>query len=457
MKKEFRSFEDAREFVRLLNLKSIGDWKEYCKSGKKPEDIPANAPPTYKKNESWTSWGDFLGTGTIANQNRNYLKFQNARKFVHLLKLKNREQWTKFCKSGNKPEDIPTMPNQVYKNNGWISMGDWLGTGAIAPKNRTYVTFQKARKIVQGFKLKNATEWKTFCNSGSKPDEIPSHPHRIYKKDWQNWGDWLGTGNINTQELSKNFLSFSKAREQIHAKKIKNGRMWREYTKSENFPKEIPKAPDQFYKNKGWKSMGDWLGTGTIAPQLMNYWNFDDAKEFVKNLNLKNRKDWREYCNSGNKSDKLPANPDQVYKNKGWISMGNFLGTGYVQAQQREYRSFDDAKEFVKNLNLKNANQWRQYCKSESKPDDIPNAPNSTYKEWITWGDFLGTGRISNQAKSKNYLSLNEARKIVQKLAKKHNIRTYDGWEKAVKAGLIPENIPANPWATYSKNKRKRK
>ncbi len=389
---------------------------------------------------------------------KEFRSFGEARKFVHSLKLKNREQWTKFCKSGNKPNNIPSYPNQVYQNKGWVSIGDWVGTGTIAPKDRTYVTFQKAREIVQNFKLKNTTEWKTFCNSGKKSNEIPSHPHRIYKKEWQNWGDWLGTRTINTQELSKNFLSFTKAKKIIQSKNIKSGRVWRKYTKDPNFPKEIPKAPDQFYKNKGWISMGDFLGTGTIAPQLMNYWSFEDAKKFVKKLKLKNRTSWRDYCRSGKKQDELPANPDQVYKNKGWKNMGDWLGTGTVQAQQREYRSFEDARRFVKKLKLKNANQWRQYCKSESKPTDIPNAPNSTYKkEWTSWGEFLGTGRISNQAKSKNYLPLNEAKKIVQEIAKKHHIRTYDGWEKAVKAGLIPDNIPANPWATYSKNKRKRK
>ena len=81
-KKEFRSFEDAREFVRLLNLKSIEDWKEYCKSGNKPNNIPANPLQKYKKNGTWTSWGDFLGTGRIANQDRNYMEFQDQSYYI---------------------------------------------------------------------------------------------------------------------------------------------------------------------------------------------------------------------------------------------------------------------------------------------------------------------------------------------------------------------------------------
>ncbi len=29
---------------------------------------------------------------------------------------------------------LPSNPNQAYKNSGWVSFGDWLGTGRIATK-----------------------------------------------------------------------------------------------------------------------------------------------------------------------------------------------------------------------------------------------------------------------------------------------------------------------------------
>jgi hypothetical protein len=37
----FRTFSDAKNFVHSKNLKSQREWKEFCRSGKKPEDIPA--------------------------------------------------------------------------------------------------------------------------------------------------------------------------------------------------------------------------------------------------------------------------------------------------------------------------------------------------------------------------------------------------------------------------------
>ena len=47
--KKFRDFESARAFVRSLGLKNGYEWKEYCKSGNKPDDIPANPWGTYKE------------------------------------------------------------------------------------------------------------------------------------------------------------------------------------------------------------------------------------------------------------------------------------------------------------------------------------------------------------------------------------------------------------------------
>ena len=47
--KNFRDFESAREFVISLNLKGDDGWREYCKSGNKPDDIPAAPWQVYKE------------------------------------------------------------------------------------------------------------------------------------------------------------------------------------------------------------------------------------------------------------------------------------------------------------------------------------------------------------------------------------------------------------------------
>ena len=78
-------------------------WKEYCKSDKKPEDIPSNPNLVYK-DKGWDGYPDWLGTNYIPNQERKYRSFSNARTFARNLELDSRTGWNNFCKSGKKPD-----------------------------------------------------------------------------------------------------------------------------------------------------------------------------------------------------------------------------------------------------------------------------------------------------------------------------------------------------------------
>ena len=60
----------------------------------------------------------------IANQNRSFRPYEEARAFIQQLQLKNWEEWTEWAKSGARPDDIPANPILVYKNNGWKDFGD---------------------------------------------------------------------------------------------------------------------------------------------------------------------------------------------------------------------------------------------------------------------------------------------------------------------------------------------
>ena len=41
--------------------------------------------------------------------------FTEAREFVHALKLSSMDGYRKYCKSGNRPDDIPFAPWHTYK------------------------------------------------------------------------------------------------------------------------------------------------------------------------------------------------------------------------------------------------------------------------------------------------------------------------------------------------------
>ena len=68
--KAWRSFEEAREFVRQLGLQNTDEWFEYHTSGQRPDDIPSNPNKTYAS--EFKGYGDWLGTGAVANQGREF-------------------------------------------------------------------------------------------------------------------------------------------------------------------------------------------------------------------------------------------------------------------------------------------------------------------------------------------------------------------------------------------------
>jgi len=140
--------------------------------------------------------GDFLGNGNIATVEKKYLSYEEARAFVHKLKLKNYPEWRIFTKTKEMPKDIPNSPITVYKGKGWKDCGDWLGNGSIytgIKGSRKYLPFDEAKAFVHTLNLSNVTKWDSYCNSDNKPFNIPSNPKTAYyRKGWVSYDDWLG-------------------------------------------------------------------------------------------------------------------------------------------------------------------------------------------------------------------------------------------------------------------------
>lgn len=61
IRKNFRSYNEAKLYVHKLNIKNIQEWRELCKAKKIPEDIPARPDLYYRKTNEWYTWKDFLG------------------------------------------------------------------------------------------------------------------------------------------------------------------------------------------------------------------------------------------------------------------------------------------------------------------------------------------------------------------------------------------------------------
>jgi hypothetical protein len=349
-RRAYRPFDEAREFVRSLKLKNQMEWRVFCKGelsemGMLPVDIPANPHNTYST-KGWKGYGNWLGTGAIATREVHYRPFAEARTFVHSLNLKSQSEWRLFCKGqmpllGTLPQDIPATPNQTYAKSGWKGLGDWIGTNTVATFRRSYRPFAEAREFVCSLRLKNSDEWHKFCkgqmpDKGTIPADIPANPNRTYAtKGWKGYGDWLGTGTIAPQ--LREYLPFGEALAFVHTLKLKSRNDWKIFCNGQmpekgTLPANIPVAPEHTYKSRGWKGFGDWLGTGTIAPSQRDYPPFEEAREFVRSLKLKNQKEWRAFCKDqlpekGTLPPNIPSTAHRIYAKKGWKGARDWLGT----------------------------------------------------------------------------------------------------------------------------------
>lgn len=318
----FRSFENARAFVRALQLKSVLEWYEYCASGKKPDDIPSNPNVTYATT-GWVGHSDWLGTGKTVGVFR---PFHEARQFVRGLQLKSKSQWDEYCRSGEKPADISSAPAHSYRDKGWQGWGDWLGTGTIATFQRKYRPFHEARSFVHGLHLNSLEDWNLYCKSGEKPGDIPAKPSETYKNDgWKDAGDWLGTGRVANG--CRQFRSFQDARRFVHSLGLQSQVEWMQYCRSGEKPVDIPSSPARTYRDYGWDSVGDWLGTGRVARKKCTFRPFQEARQFVHALKLQNHLDWCEYCKSGRRPIDIPSAPAKLTKIIGWKGLADWLGT----------------------------------------------------------------------------------------------------------------------------------
>ena len=340
----WRSYMEAREFVRSLHLKSREEWKRYCMNEyahlpQKPFDIPSSPEvygEEYRINGGSVGW---LGFGR--RRQYGWKSYDEAAKFVHTLKLKSFAEWTKYCKDElnsvpKRPDDIPRDPaayygDEFHRNGG---MGGWLGTGTVAMRYRKYRSYESARDFAVKLGLKNKLEWNAYCQGAlkklvKKPQDIPSDPQYRYGEEFKingGWGGWLGHG-------------------------IKKG---------------------------GWRS-------------------FEEATKFVHSLNLKSTDEWNDYC-LGKRPD-LPERPIDIpisfraiYKQElGDGGSRAWLGSALRRRGIDAWLQYSEAKQVIQKFKIKDSVEWGKFSKSEMKPDNVPATPKQVYKaEWISWSDWLG-------------------------------------------------------------------
>jgi len=256
----------------------------------------------------------------------------------------------------------------------------------------------------------------------------------------------------------KKYRSFKKAKEFVQALNLKNRYEWVVYSQiNKLLPEDISAHPDKVYKRL-FVDWIDWIGGGSKSGFL----SFEEARESVQNINLESTAEWKTYCSwdpteIGLKPDHIPASPHVYYKSEGWLGYGDWLGTNKLAPFQRTYRSFEDAREFARELGLTSTETWISYSKGETpnlpqKPDDIPTNVARKYlnKGWMGMDDFLNGKEHRKLKRFDQARDFEKARDFVHTL----KLKNLKQWHKYVK-GLLqdqkakPRDIPNSPELVY--------
>jgi hypothetical protein len=279
---------------------------------------------------------------------RSWRQFEEGREWVRALKLSSEIQWEMYIKGQmphlpSLPDDIPRAPWATYKDTGWISLGDFLGTNVVAPRLRVYLSYEEARAFAHSIKLKRKEDWPLYVKGQFPhlpplPSYIPVCPDKTYRRKafgqkWIGWGDFLGTGNISNQNKAKKYVSYEEALAFVRPLNLTSSGDWKKYLRGQmpHLPPlslGIPKKPDKVYAGFEW-----WQFLGADISKMNSqreFWPFDKARDFVRRLGLKNYEDWVAYC-AGKfthlppKPFEIPSNPQKKYKDTGWQGYAHWM------------------------------------------------------------------------------------------------------------------------------------
>lgn len=172
--KKWLPFEEAREVVRKIGIKSEREYHERSTC----LGLPYHPERRYR--DKWISWYDWCGFKKQSRRGKNFLSFEKAREYVRKLGIKTQTEWELKCKE--LPSFIPHTPNQTYIDE-WVGLGDWLGTKNTRGCFRTHTLNENYFKIwspdmayILGFwfadgSLQNKKGSKTFSITQHKDDK----------------------------------------------------------------------------------------------------------------------------------------------------------------------------------------------------------------------------------------------------------------------------------------------
>ena len=191
----------------------------------------------------------------------------------------------------------------------------------------------------------------------------------------------------------------------------------------------------------------------------IEYRSFESARDFARSLCLRNKDEWTRYAKGElpgkePKPKDIPSRVDKIFKGKGWCGFDDFLGTSKVKELRKNYRSFEQARSFVRSLRIMKEEDWQLFIEGKMPekgklPPDVPVNPDVVYrgKGWINYTDWISD---HYQPVIIELRCFEEAREYARSL----NLKSIQEWEKFrngedFERGPCPGDVPVWPPHSY--------
>jgi len=455
-KRRYRSFAEARQWACAQDLKSYTDWKRRIREpGWLPGDIPAD--PRAKYGKDFTSYGDFFGTGNLAPSEYQWRPFHEAREWAHEQILDDVKAWKDLVKlyraTKQWPVDIPSNANRVYSSQ-WKGWEDFLGIPRMAKRSK--IEERLRHELVRFLPIDLAVRRVPIPGATAKVVDMCAPSIRlIIEFDgnyWHRTKEAEARDSAKTKVLQKTGWTVVRIREHpldlIGSKDMRVPKKRSAFQLALAVLKHLATLDYVTQEAVRQYAAGAQTVNGSKASKaIRTRWRpYAEARAWVQSLGIKSQAEWTKLTKQdGLIPDDIPKYPWEVYADE-WTFLGEFLGTNRLATFNRTYRTFNQARDWALAKQLKSRTEWVRLAKQDGwLPADIPaNVHNVYQQEWISWGDFLGTGNLcSRDYQWRSYIS-------ARNWARKQNLSTREAWRALYKSKAFPRDIPASPQCVYA-------
>ena len=388
-----------------------------------PDDIIIVDPDIIESLDiSYEHFHDSIKTRTWASVGRaNFISYAEAREQIKPLGIKSESEWRIRDENNVLLYNIPKAPYPYYLGKGWISWEHFLSKEIVV-----HYEFSVAKEKSLAMRCVSKADWERKTRN---INDFPSKPERTYSEDgWSDWSDFLGTPIIATNV--REYLTFDECRLVMTEKKIKTKTQFDE--QKADFPINIPRAPQHTYSETGFKNWPHFLSQNDT-----DFLSYDEAKTLIQPMSLKSANEYSEKFKRRKLPKRLPSNPSQKYKNRGWQGWEEFLG-------KTNFLSYSEAKEMLREHRLSSLAKYKELIDTGILDEaDFPRTPQKVYKkDWAGTKDYLGNNpRYA-------WRPFIEARKWVHE----QKISGQKGWYELCNNHSFPKDIPKLPWIAYSED-----